>query len=102
VVHVGPDGNFLFPEDGGIVRMLSRAPYTQTEFPIPGGGSFQTTTGPDGNIWFVQQGSQQGNAAGTPGQVGRILTHAPYTVTLFQVPDIATLYGITVGDDGNL
>lgn len=102
-LHVGPDGNFWFADGTNIVRMLPRAPYTQTDFPIPGGGPFQITTGPDGNIWFAEQGQQFCDPNGAPGRVGRILTHAPYTVTEFPVPGaVAKVYGIATGGDGNI
>ncbi|MBV9163635.1 MAG: hypothetical protein JO281_19255 [Pseudonocardiales bacterium] len=104
VVQVGPDGNLWFPDGNNIVRMLLRAPYTQTDFPIPGGGPFGITSGPDGNIWFVQQGQQSCNTPNAaPGQVGRILTHAPYTVTEFPVPGASAIVeGIATGGDGNI
>ena len=102
-LHVGPDGNLWFADGTNIVRMLPHAPYTQTDFPIPGGGPFQITTGPDGNIWFAEEGQQFCDPNGKPGQVGRILTHAPYTVTEFPLPGaVAKVYGIATGGDGNI
>ncbi|MBV9163637.1 MAG: hypothetical protein JO281_19265 [Pseudonocardiales bacterium] len=103
ILHLGGDGNFWFPDGTNIVRMLSHAPYTQTDFPIPGGAPFGITTGPDGNIWFTELGQQFADPHGKPGQVGRILTHAPYTVTEFPVPGaVAKVYDIATGGDGNL
>jgi len=111
-MHVGPDGNFWFPNGfsgGGIVRMLSHAPYTQTVIPIPNpaGNVFGITTGPDGNIWFTELGQQFNKGpTGAPGIVGRILTRAPHTVTTFALPTgpggIAKAYDIAAGGDGNL
>jgi len=53
-----------------------RAP-TITEYPTPHQhGVFYPALGPDGNIWDVD----------ADGTIVRILTYAPYTVTVFDVP----------------
>jgi len=74
--------------------MLARPPYTVTFFSTPNsiGGLVWITPGPDGNLWFTSFN----------GYIGRILTHAPNTVTLFPIPDGGDGQHIISGPDGNL
>ena len=64
-----------------------------TKFPIPAASSLRgITAGPDGNLWFTEQGGNQ---------IGRISPSG--TITEFQVPTPRSgLGGITTGPDGNL
>ncbi len=115
-IAVGPDGAVWFTEVGNLTtpqtpngkvgRMLPYAPYTITEFPVPSvpaaaAIAADMTLGPDGNFWFdIDFGT---NPAAGPGQIGRILSHAPYTITEFPLPSGSTgATDITRGPDGNL
>lgn len=88
---------------GGFIGAVeTNFPYTVTEYGPLTGGALQLTIGPDGNIWFVEQGNYD-CLQSPPSKVGRILTHKPYTITEFPVPGpISPLYGIATGADGNL
>ena len=114
-IILGPDGNLWFllsscrtcHDVGGndVGRILSHAPSTVTLFPIPtpDSGAGDLTVGPDGNIWFVEQGSVYYEADGSPGKIGRILAYAPYTITEFETPNPNSRpSGIAVGPDGAL
>src|SRR5262249_54042303 len=62
-------------------------------------------TGPDGNLWFTEQGDFNGESTKRPGKIGRILPHAPYTITEFDTShpqDRPRPYGLIVGPDRNL
>ena len=67
-----------------------------TEFVVPSaaGWPHDITTGPDGNLWFTEEG----------GQIGRITTAG--VITEYVIPtassDPSVPYGITTGPDGNL
>src|SRR5260370_10898406 len=62
---------------------------TVTEFPA--GGSFGITAGPDGNLWFTDEGNK----------IGRITTAG--IVTEFPIPTASSRpSGITAGPDGNV
>jgi streptogramin lyase len=105
----GPDGNMwsVIADPPTIVRILSHAPYTVTEFPVPTDDSYVSdiTTGPDGNLWFTEQGDIQNEAAMQPGKIGRILPHAPYTITEFNTADPQNRprpFKIVTGPDRNL
>ncbi|MBV9161961.1 MAG: hypothetical protein JO281_10520 [Pseudonocardiales bacterium] len=106
VLYAAGDGNLWFADGSNIVRMLSRAPYTQTDFPIPGAGGTGIggiTTDSDGNIWFAEQGFEFIDPNGAPGKVARILTHAPYTVTEFPLPGaVVKPAEVATGGDGNI
>jgi streptogramin lyase len=97
-VKTGSDGNLWFtkteqtPAGGWIGRITPTG--TITEFPIPTAGAspVRMTAGPDGNIWFVEQGAVA---------IGRITPTG--TITEFPIPTAgAVLAGITAGPDGNL
>lgn len=66
---------------------------TVTEFALPAGSAPNgLTTGPDGNVWFTDQLSEQ---------VGRITPTG--TITEFSPPPMVGMIGfITTGSDGNL
>src|SRR5262249_15830025 len=58
--------------------------------------------GPDGNMWYSDQGEYY-NPTPFEGHIGRILTHAPYTITEFVPPTFESRpLGLTVGSDQNL
>jgi streptogramin lyase len=86
-----PDGNLwtVMRDPPLIVRILSHAPYTVTEFPVPTDDSYVSDiiTGPDGNLWFTEQGDFRNEGAMQAGKIGRILPHAPYTITEFNTAD---------------
>lgn len=63
-----------------------------TIFPISGASkTLDIARGPDGNMWFTEQGSQS---------IGKIT--AAGAATLYHVPSGANPIGITAGPDGNL
>ncbi len=63
---------------------------TVTEFNVPSGTAFGITAGPDGNLWFTDNGASA---------IGRITPSG--SITLFPVPGSTPEY-ITAGADGNL
>jgi virginiamycin B lyase len=82
---------------------VSAAPVL-TEFALPSSNSTPNgiTTGPDGALWFTEEGAVDfnGNAMG-PSKIGRITTGG--TITEFATPAAnSDPRGITVGPDGNL
>ncbi|MBV8714144.1 MAG: hypothetical protein JOZ65_03660 [Chloroflexi bacterium] len=96
-ITTGPDGNIWFTQLGqqfasatnppGLVgRLLTRPPYTVTEFPLPGAIAkvFDIAVGGDGNLWFTRGGT--GDDTGGVPEIDRILAHPPYTVTQFPLP----------------
>jgi len=104
---LGPDHRLWYGAQGTAGAFIgaidpTKLPYTPTEYGPLIGNALQLTVGPDGNIWFVEQGSYDCLQT-PPSKVGRILTHEPYTITEFPVPGpISPLYGIATGPDGNL
>lgn len=106
---VGPDGNiwFVARDEPFIGRILSHAPYTVTEFPVPTDDSYVSDiiTGPDGNLWFTEQGDFRNEGAMQAGKIGRILPRAPYTITEFNTADPQNRprpFQIVTGPDRNL
>jgi streptogramin lyase len=100
-ITTGPDGNLWFTEvsevfGNNIGRITPGEPNTITEFPIPGASPIGHSrplgivTGPDGNLWFTENGS--------PNALGRISPDSPNTITEFSIPSAE----ITKGPDGNL
>src|SRR5258708_17752100 len=63
---------------------------TVTEFNVPSGTAFGITAGPDGNLWFTDNGASA---------IGRITPSG--SISLFPVPGSTPEY-ITAGADGNL
>jgi streptogramin lyase len=56
---LGPDGNVWAPNvNNPITRILTHPPYTVTQFALPGEYSYLTSMviGPDGNLWFADEG----------------------------------------------
>lgn len=94
---VGPDGNiwFVARDEPFIGRILSHAPYTVTEFPVPTDDSYVSDiiTGPDGNLWFTEFA---GNRIGRITRTG-VITQFSAGISPNSGPD-----GITAGPDGNL
>jgi streptogramin lyase len=68
-------------------------PGTFTEYPLPAGSvPTQIVEGPDGNLWFTEQGRDN---------IGRITPTG--TLTEFPIPNSNVMpFGITNGPDGNL
>ena len=100
-ITTGPDGNLWFTEvsevfGNNIGRITPGEPNTITEFPIPRASPtghsrpLAIVTGPDGNLWFTENGS--------PNAMGRISPDSPNTITEFSIPSA----DITKGPDGNL
>src|SRR5262249_55042843 len=56
------------------------------------------TAGPDGNLWFTQQG----NSNAVPGEIGRITPAGVVTEFSAGLSQGGTPHGITRGPDGNL
>jgi virginiamycin B lyase len=98
--------NFLFAIGFAVVLGLPAmtAAQTVTEFPLPNGNGNPDgiTPGPDGALWFTEEGAVdiRGNIQG-PGKIGRITTDG--AITEYAVPS-ATSYpkGIAAGPDGAL
>ena len=104
-IAVGPDGNLWFTWSQGsaspvgppLARSIGRITPTGTitEFPLGSDSSFASagiTSGPDGNLWFTEPGSNS---------IGRISLSG--VIEHFDVPTPASLpLDITVGGDGNL
>ena len=65
---------------------------TEFRLPTPKSGLSAITAGPDGNLWFTEEGT---------GKIGRITPGG--TITEFRLPTPKTsLFAITAGPDGNL
>ena len=127
-ITTGPDGNLWFPAtnitcgnknqlcgqryQGYIERMSSIGQITGV-FPIPTTYSdpSRIVTGPDGNLWFTEQGAVGANGSlqptfPAPGKIGRITPDGQ--ITEFTTPNQNWPYftsnpaGIAVGPDGNI
>ena len=127
-ITTGPDGSLWYPAtnttcanknldcsqriDSSIQRMSTSGVVTG-DFPIPTtyADPSRIVTGPDGNLWFTEQGSI--GAGGccqptfpAPGKIGRMTPTGQ--VTEFETPNqnwpyfVSNPAGITVGPDGNL
>lgn len=105
-VVAGHDGNLWFTGNGlQFIHRMTRIGII-TDFTVPGPGQvYGLAAGPDGAIWFTQQG-------GGPNQnsIGRITVHGVAS-TIVQLPDSTSPPGsapsdmpleITAGSDGNL
>jgi len=121
-ITTGPDGNLWFGATniprtfrgfgidrilGFIQRMKPRGRVTGL-FPIPTlySDPSRIVTGPDGNLWFTQQGAVGANGCcepthPAPGKIGRITTRGKITEFTTPTP-FSNPAGITVGPDGNL
>ena len=93
----GPDGNVSIAESngGGGPAVIGRITPDSvlTEFPVATAGDLNAITlGPDGNLWFTDDGQNQ---------IGRVTPDG--VITGFPVPGAAGgLTGLTLGPDGNL
>src|SRR5262249_15738058 len=61
--------------------------------------------GPDGNLWFTEQGDFHNEGAQQAGKIGRMLPHPPYTITEFNTShpqDRPRPYKIVTGPDRDL
>jgi streptogramin lyase len=100
---LGPDKNIWDVSGGSIFRILTHAPYTVTEFDVPGGYYLRDIiAGADGNLWFTDaRGSYDGKQE--PGKIGRITPAGK--ITEFSLPNpqsTPTPIMITAGPGGNL
>lgn len=116
-ITTGLDGNLWYsasasPSDGRIQRM-SPTGVVNGDFPIPTPFSdpSRLVVGPDGNIWFTEQGAVGANGSRqptspSPGKIGRISPNgqiAEFTTPGQNFPSrVSNPAGITVGADGNL
>ena len=121
-IILGPDGNMWVTDQGEyyqpqpfhshIVRILTHAPYTITEFATPTAESRPTaiTVGPDRNLYFTELFSQPnfpvpprgGHANGRHSPVG---SGAQITASIKEFPLLTPSAGpsqITTGADGNM
>jgi len=112
----GPDGNIWFtavnvpcPDPtavcgdryaGSIERMTPDGVVNGNfAIPTPYSDPSRIIVGPDGNLWFTEQGAVGGHLS--PGQIGRITPDG--FITEFTTPTpFSNPAGITVGGDGNL
>lgn len=83
------DGN---TGDGRIGRITTAGVITEFAILTPFSGPIEITTGPDGNLWFTEQGGNK---------IGRITTAG--VITEFAIPTaFSGLFGIATGPDGNV
>jgi streptogramin lyase len=96
----GPDANLWLVASNGagaalVGRVVPNEPGNEvlTEFPVTSSGHLlDIATGPDGNLWFTDAGSNE---------IGRVTTAG--AVTKFPVPSASSgVHGIIAGPDGNL
>jgi streptogramin lyase len=97
-ITVGSDHNMWFAEtqSGAIGKVTTNGKITSYKLPFPSGGSSQpgwTTLGPDGRIWFVEQGYENV-------KVGAIATNGK--ITEYPLPANSFPQEIVTGPDGNL
>lgn len=100
-IALGADGNLWYTEQGTgkVGNILPSAPFTATDFALPGVGNTTTTLGitlgADNTLRFTEQGTSK---------IGQITTVGGVSITEFTVPGIGaiTTTAITVGADGNL
>jgi streptogramin lyase len=96
-ITVGADKNLWFAESqtGKIGKITTSGKITEYTLPAPGGTPQpnDTTLGPDGNIWYVVQGSA-GGSAGKITPAGKL--------TSYPLPANSGPQSITAGPDGNL
>jgi streptogramin lyase len=85
----GPDGNLWLVSTFGLKRVTTGGVMTEFRVP-PGGQTWSCVTGPDGAIWFTDNGLNG---------IGRMTTSGE--VTEYQVPTaLSHPWGIAVGPDG--
>ncbi len=125
-ITTGPDGNLWYPVQTGStaagsatstaddrIQRMSPAGVVTGDFPIPTPYSdpSRIVTGPDGNLWFTEQGAVGSMGCCQPtfpslGKIGRITPSG--RITEFTTPGQSSLAagsnpaGIAVGPDGNL
>ena len=106
-ITAGPDGNLWFTEYAGnrIGRITPDGIITEfSEGITAGAGPVGITVGPDGNLWFTE--AFHVSNIGVIGKIGQITPGG--VVTEFEGGitagpfDLAGLYGIAAGPDGNL
>jgi len=99
------DGNTWWTEsrDLSTIGRMDAKTHAVQLFSVPGDGVIdRILLGPDGNMWFSDQGAYY-DPEPYQGHVGRILTHAPYTLSEFATPTAESRpLGLTVGADRNL
>ncbi len=72
--------------DLNTIGRMDAKTHAVTLIPVPIDGVIgDIILGPDGNMWFADQGEYY-NSQPFVGHIGRILTHAPYTITEFATP----------------
>jgi streptogramin lyase len=106
-ITAGPDGNLWFTEYNGnrIGRITPDGIVTEFSEGITAGASpIGITVGPDGALWFTEEFRVFN--IGLIGQIGRITTDGAVTEFKGGITagpfDLAGLYGIAAGSDGNL
>jgi serine/threonine protein kinase/streptogramin lyase len=101
IVLVGLAGLVIVALASGIVWFTAHQASSAgsiTVFPVPTASNFPRgiTAGPDGNLWFTEEGSQKSG-----GKIGRITPSG--TITEFPVPTANSVpYEITAGPDDHL
>jgi streptogramin lyase len=96
-ISVGSDRNLWFTEQalGSVARITTAGKVTSFKIPVPRKGFSQpawTAAGPDGRIWFVNQGS--------PVTIGAITTAGK--ITQYPMPANSFPNEIVAGPDGNM
>lgn len=98
-IAVGSDHNLWFTQlEGNLMgRMTVTGSVTQPRFPfsIQPAGEAWLTGGPDGALWVTLS-----DPIGAHSKIGRITTQG--VATVFPVPGLSTVNGITAGPDGAL
>jgi streptogramin lyase len=106
-IVAGPDGNLWFTEyaTSRIARITPDGTVTEfSEGITAGAGPVGITAGPDGNLWFTE--AFKVFNVGVIGQIGQITPAGVVTEFKGGITagpfDLAGLYGIAAGPDGNL
>ena len=96
---IGPDGSLWFTETAAIGRMAPGGTIEQFPLPGPTSGAIprSITSGPGGAVWFTLLANNFDLA--DFGSICRITTDG--AITMYPVPENATVGGITEGPDGS-
>jgi streptogramin lyase len=106
-ITAGPDGNIWFTEFSGepgvasggrltaagkVSKLTPSGTFTEYTNPVPNTSPMRITTGPDGNLWFTDPGTNQ---------VVKVTTSGGFTAYTIPTPNSAP-GAITAGPDSNL
>jgi virginiamycin B lyase len=103
-ITTASNGDLWFIDGNHIGRLTPSSPHSPVEFPVPrtNDSTQGIVVGPDGNIWFTEQGAVLHPPLSIPGKIAR-MTPAGVLSGEFPVPSKnSEPFGITVGPDDNL